>query len=53
MYEKLGEALRHHSGDRSFYRVVEDGDTKGFHSGKGIEQNGAIELDLGRHTALV
>ena len=37
MYEKLGEALRHHSGDRSFYRVVEDGDTKGFHSGKGIE----------------
>ena len=36
MYGKLGEALRAHYGDLPFFRVVEDGDTKGFQSGKGI-----------------
>ena len=35
MYEKLGDALRKHYGVKSFYRVVEDGDTKGFQSAKG------------------
>ena len=37
MYEKLGDALRRHYGEKCFYRVVEDGDPKGFQSGKGIE----------------
>ena len=36
MYEKLGETLRDRYGDLPFFRVVEDGDPKGFQSGKGI-----------------
>ena len=41
MYEKLWEALLHHSGGRSFDRVVEYGDTKDLQSGRGIEANRA------------
>ena len=35
MYEKLGEALRKTWGHKRNYRVVEDGDTKGYQSSKG------------------
>ena len=35
MYEALGKALRKTWGVKRMYRVVEDGDTKGFQSGKG------------------
>ena len=37
MYADLGEALRTHYGDLRRFRVVEDGDTKGFQSGKGVK----------------
>ena len=37
MYEDLGNALRAHYGDLPFFRVVEDGDTKGYQSNKGIK----------------
>ena len=37
MYERLGDALRRHYGDLPFFRVVEDGDPKGFQSRKGIK----------------
>ena len=36
MYVDLGQKLRSHYGSLPFFRVVEDGDTKGFQSGKGI-----------------
>lgn len=36
MYAKLGTALRKHWGNKKFFRVVEDGDRKGFQSNKGI-----------------
>ena len=36
MYAKLGEALRKTYGDKRQFRVIEDGDTKGFQSRKGI-----------------
>ena len=35
MYEELGKALRKFWGHKRLFRVVEDGDTKGFQSGKG------------------
>jgi hypothetical protein len=35
MYKKLGEVLRRTWGHRTSYRLVEDGDRKGYHSGKG------------------
>eukprot|EP00973_Karenia_brevis_P073575 10223221-Karenia_brevis.AAC.1 len=35
MYERLGAALRNHYGDKRSFRIVEDGDTKGFQSNKG------------------
>ena len=35
MYEALGDALRKQYGPQPYYRVVEDGDTKGFQSNKG------------------
>jgi hypothetical protein len=35
MYKKLGQALRARYGDLPFFRVVEDGDPKGFQSSKG------------------
>ena len=35
MYKKLGEALRRRWGPSASYRVVEDGDRKGYHSAKG------------------
>ncbi len=37
MYAKLGEALRKTWGHKRAFRVVEDGDTKGFQSSKGKE----------------
>ena len=37
MYKKLGAALRKFHGRRASYRVVEDGDPKGFQSNKGIQ----------------
>ena len=37
MYAKLGEALRKKWGRKRVFRVVEDGDTKGFQSSKGKE----------------
>ena len=37
MYAKLGEALRKKWGRKRSFRVVEDGDTKGFQSSKGKE----------------
>ena len=37
MYEDLGNALRAHYGDLPFFRVVEDGDTKGYQSKQGIK----------------
>ena len=36
MYRKLGDTLREHYGDLPFFRVVEDGDPKGFQSGEGV-----------------
>lgn len=35
MYQELGKALRARYGNKRTFRVVEDGDTKGFQSGKG------------------
>lgn len=35
MYKKLGQALRERYGELPFFRVVEDGDPKGFQSSKG------------------
>ena len=35
MYKKLGQALRERYGDLPFFRVVEDGDPKGFQWSKG------------------
>ena len=37
MYAKLGKALRARYGDLPFFRVVEDGDPKGFQSRKGVQ----------------
>ena len=37
MYKALGAALRKFHGRRASYRVVEDGDPKGFQSNKGIQ----------------
>ena len=37
MYAKLGQVLRARYGDLPFFRVVEDGDPKGFQSGKGVQ----------------
>jgi hypothetical protein len=37
MYRELGQKLRRAWGQRSSYRVVEDGDPKGFQSNKGIK----------------
>ena len=36
MYKALGKALRKNWGVKSSYRVIEDGDTKSFQSGKGV-----------------
>ena len=36
MYAKLGEILRKRYGRKRRFRVVEDGGTKGFQSGKGV-----------------
>ena len=36
MYADLGRCLRKRFGKKTSYRVVEDGDTKGFQSGKGV-----------------
>ena len=35
MYHELGKALRARYGNKRIFRVVEDGDTKGYQSGKG------------------
>ena len=44
MYEKLGDTLRDRYGDLPFFRVVEDGDPKGFQSGKGIRAKQAQKI---------
>jgi len=38
MYKNLGKALRKTCGNKRKYRVIEDGDPKGFQSGKGIAE---------------
>jgi hypothetical protein len=37
MYKKLGAALRKHYGAKRKFRIVEDGDPKGFQSSKGVK----------------
>ena len=44
MYHELGEALRKHYGNLGFFRVVEDGDTKGFQSDRGKEAKAAERI---------
>ena len=45
MYMALGKAMRRFWGKRRSYRVVEDGDPKGFQSGKGIEAKRKEKID--------
>ena len=45
MYAKLGEALRKKWGRKRAFRVVEDGDTKGFQSSKGKEAKKAQKIE--------
>jgi hypothetical protein len=44
MYAKLGEALRQRWGNRREFRVVEDGDRKGYQSTKGIQAKAAEKI---------
>ena len=45
MYEKgLGPALRKAYGDRKRYRILEDGDTTGYQSGKGLAAKRALKI---------